>query len=100
MVPAAYGPDGLVEAVELDHRTFILGVQWHPEYFADRNMGCIFRALISEAARARRSGRITLDPLVFTRDDLSGRWEVMRRHEEEHLRLQRQERGREGAEHV
>ena len=29
-----YGPDGLVEAVEVRDRSFIMGVQWHPEFFA------------------------------------------------------------------
>ena len=32
--PVAYGPDGLVEAVEVRDRSFIMGVQWHPEFFA------------------------------------------------------------------
>ena len=36
----AYGPDGLVEAVEVRDRSFIMGVQWHPEFFAGtRKMG-------------------------------------------------------------
>lgn len=35
-----YGPDGLVEAIEVRDRTFLMGVQWHPEYFAgERSMG-------------------------------------------------------------
>ena len=35
-----YGPDGLVEAIEVRDRTFMVGVQWHPEYFAgERSMG-------------------------------------------------------------
>ena len=34
-----YGPDGLVEAIEVRDRTFMMGVQWHPEYFAgERSM--------------------------------------------------------------
>ena len=28
-----YGPDGLVEAIEVRDRTFMMGVRWHPEYF-------------------------------------------------------------------
>ena len=39
--PVAYGPDGLVEAVEVRDRSFVMGVQWHPEFFAGtRKMGC------------------------------------------------------------
>ena len=42
--PAAYGPDGLVEAVEVRDRSFIMGVQWHPEFLAGtRKMGVSFR---------------------------------------------------------
>ncbi len=76
--PAAYGPDGLVEAIEMPNRTFMMGVQWHPEYFARKNMKCIFSALINEAAAARRSGRVTMDPLKLVRDDGSNRWAVCR----------------------
>ncbi|SIT66159.1 gamma-glutamyl-gamma-aminobutyrate hydrolase family protein [Edaphobacillus lindanitolerans] len=31
---AAKAPDGLVEAIELEDKRFILGTQWHPENFA------------------------------------------------------------------
>lgn len=78
MRPAAYGPDGLVEAIEMPSRTYIMGVQWHPEYFAAKSCKCIFTALVTEAAKARRSGRITRDPLRFIRDDGSNLWRVCR----------------------
>ena len=49
----AFGPDGLVEGVELPGSTFILGVQWHPEFFAgDASMGPLFGALV-RACRER-----------------------------------------------
>lgn len=49
----AYGPDGLVEAVEVRDRSFIMGVQWHPEFFAGtRKMGCLFASLAQEAIRS------------------------------------------------
>lgn len=52
-----YGPDGLVEAIEVRDRTFMMGVQWHPEYFAgERSMGCIFKTLSMEALKARLRG--------------------------------------------
>lgn len=51
--PVAYGPDGLVEAVEVRDGSFIMGVQWHPEFFADtRKMGCLFASLAQEAIRS------------------------------------------------
>ena len=44
--PVAYGPDGLVEAVEVRDRSLIMGVQWHPEFFAGmRKMGCLLPRL-------------------------------------------------------
>lgn len=110
--PAAYGPDGLVEAIEMPSRTYIMGVQWHPEYFAAKSMKCIFTALITEAARARRSGRITMDPLRFIRDDGSNRWRVCRfappieerpviePEEEEKLKEKRGPKGKSGSEHA
>lgn len=48
----AYGPDGLVEAVEVKDRTFMLGVQWHPEFLVgDNKMRCIFTTLVSQAEK-------------------------------------------------
>lgn len=49
--PTAYGPDGLVEALEVYDRSFMVGVQWHPEFFADKQpMGHLFSALVRMAA--------------------------------------------------
>jgi gamma-glutamyl-gamma-aminobutyrate hydrolase PuuD len=48
LAPVAYGPDGLVEAIEVTGRKFMLGVQWHPEFMKqDMRMGCLFSSLIS-----------------------------------------------------
>ncbi len=47
----AYASDGLVEAIEVLNRNFMIGVQWHPEFFkGNHRMACVFKALI-EAAR-------------------------------------------------
>ncbi len=55
----AWASDGLVEAVEVEERTFMLGVQWHPEFFfTERHMGNLFALLVNEAAIARSSGRL------------------------------------------
>lgn len=75
--PVAYGPDGLVEALEVPSRTFMMGVQWHPEYFASKSMKCMFTRFVMEAALARRSGRVTRDPLHFVKDG-GNRWSVCR----------------------
>ena len=36
LVCAATAPDGIMEAVELPGKKFVLGVQWHPESLSDR----------------------------------------------------------------
>jgi putative glutamine amidotransferase len=50
--PAAYAPDGLVEAVELPGHPFGLAVQWHPEWLTDQYpMRRLFSAFVEAAAR-------------------------------------------------
>lgn len=47
LVVSATASDGVVEAVERPGARFMLGVQWHPEYHADRApMARIFRAFV------------------------------------------------------
>ncbi len=55
LVPVAHAPDGVVEAVELDGRSELLAVQWHPElsFQEDPDQLGIFRTLV-DWARARR----------------------------------------------
>ena len=57
----AYGADGLVEAVEVRDRSFMIGVQWHPEFFAENGtehrMSCVFYALIKAAAKKHAAKR-------------------------------------------
>ncbi len=45
--------DQLVEGVELPGRRFVLGVQWHPEAFWNREDGfqALFEALVSTSRR-------------------------------------------------
>lgn len=58
-VPVAYAADGLIEAIEAVDKSFMLGVQWHPEFFlGEKHMGNLFTALVEEAAIARESGRL------------------------------------------
>ena len=61
-MPVAYASDGLIEAIEAIDKTFMLGVQWHPEFFlGEKHMGNLFNALVEEAVRARMSGRLDAD---------------------------------------
>ena len=59
LVASAHAPDGLVEAVELPGREFVVGVQWHPEHLtADSGHRRRFEGLV-DAARTYRSSRLT-----------------------------------------
>jgi putative glutamine amidotransferase len=57
LVPVAYTADGLVEAVEMPDRDFVLGVQWHPEHLVFDHEGHrrLFEGLVQAASR-RRTG--------------------------------------------
>jgi putative glutamine amidotransferase len=48
---SACSPDGVIEAVELPDRRFVIGVQWHPEWLTDRQpeMRRLFEALVEAA---------------------------------------------------
>ena len=51
LVPAAYAPDGLVEAFELPDHPFGLGVQWHPEWLQENpSMQALFHAFVQMAS--------------------------------------------------
>ena len=45
---SAWSPDGIVEAIELPDRYWVLGVQWHPELLTSRHEGhaAIFRGFV------------------------------------------------------
>lgn len=58
LVPAAFAPDGLVEALEDPSLPFWIAVQWHPENLAGTPHERLFAALV-EAARAYRARQIT-----------------------------------------
>lgn len=48
LLPAAYSEDGLVEAVVLSDRKFVLAVQWHPEHTfrTDPDAAALFAAFV------------------------------------------------------
>jgi len=49
----AVAPDGVIEGIEVPGKRFMLGVQWHPEFFAnegDPNFE-LFKALVEAAAK-------------------------------------------------
>ena len=59
LAPVAHAPDGLIEAIELPGRDFVVGVQWHPEHLTSHaSHRRLFEGLV-EAARRYRSSRLT-----------------------------------------
>ena len=55
LTASATSPDGVIEAVELANRRFVLGVQWHPESLTDRQEHrAIYAALIEAAMQGQR----------------------------------------------
>lgn len=54
LVVTAQSPDGVIEAVELEDKPFVLGVQWHPEDMSE--MSGLFKAFV-QACRERAALR-------------------------------------------
>jgi putative glutamine amidotransferase len=57
LLPVAFASDGTIEAIELGNRSFVLGVQWHPEHLVAEHVAHrrLFEAFVRTAARERRS---------------------------------------------
>jgi putative glutamine amidotransferase len=55
LIPIAYSPDGLIEAVSMRDNEHVFAVQWHPELMFERDAAHLrpFRLLV-EAAAARK----------------------------------------------
>jgi putative glutamine amidotransferase len=52
LVVAGRDLDGIVQAVELPGRSFVLGVQWHPEFLLyQTRQRWLFRVLVERARR-------------------------------------------------
>ncbi len=47
----AVAPDGIVEGIEDPGKRFLIGVQWHPEYFISAGDSRLFAAFIAAARR-------------------------------------------------
>jgi putative glutamine amidotransferase len=56
--PTAHAPDGVVEAIELPDRPFVVGVQWHAEALVERpEQAALFEAFVQAAGRYDSGGR-------------------------------------------
>jgi len=51
LVIDALAPDGVIEGIEDPRRRFLIGVQWHPEYFISEGDSRLFAAFIAAARR-------------------------------------------------
>lgn len=49
LIPAAFAPDGILEALEDYSLPFFVGVQWHPENMANTEHDALFAALVEAA---------------------------------------------------
>jgi putative glutamine amidotransferase len=50
LVVTAHAPDGVIEALEMPDKNFVLSVQWHPEImFEDATMQALFKAFVDAA---------------------------------------------------
>ncbi|HPJ26240.1 MAG TPA: gamma-glutamyl-gamma-aminobutyrate hydrolase family protein [Synergistaceae bacterium] len=56
---AARSPDGVIEALEMKDRPFVLGVQWHPEGMVpeDEKMYLLFRRFVKACEAFAKEGR-------------------------------------------
>ena len=53
MIVSAIAPDGIIEAVEVPARDFVLGVEWHPEYIVSNSYLLIMKAFVAASAKKR-----------------------------------------------
>lgn len=47
LIISSISEDGVIEAVELPNKKFVIGLEWHPEYLLDANSLSIFDAFIN-----------------------------------------------------
>ncbi len=74
LVAAAFGEDGVVEAVEAPGLSFVAGVQWHPEFFAGDggSMAPLLARLVGEADRVRHRNQRCRSCLSIMREECGG----------------------------
>ena len=68
----AHDPEGLVEAIEAPMLDFMLGVQWHPEFFASDTMQPLFSAFADAAMRYRKRTAGARPRLRIEREERGG----------------------------
>ncbi len=85
---AAFGEDGVIEAVEAPGLTFMMGIQWHPEFFAGQRspeeigeatcMKRLFDTLVDEARKTRCRSHKCPACLRILREECGGCFPLIR----------------------
>ncbi len=77
---AAFGEDGLIEAVEAPDLSFMIGVQWHPEFFAHpgSSMAPLLGRLVDEANGVRERNQRCRSCLSIKKQDCGGCFPAIR----------------------
>jgi len=77
VVFCAHAPDGIVEGAEMPGKSFVLGLQWHPEILSEQHPGqqAIFDAFAHAAEKYTKRGTpaMKLIGLTPSTDDKTGR---------------------------
>ena len=74
LIASAYDDTGLVEAIEAPALSFMLGVQWHPEFFAGEGgaMLPMLSRLVAEADKVRHRNKRCRSCLSIMRQECGG----------------------------
>lgn len=76
---AAHDPEGLVEAVEATDASFIIGVQWHPEFLSPGStMDALFEELVSQAAQTKCKEHRCASCIRILKEECNGCWPLVR----------------------
>ena len=74
LVASAHDETGLIEAIEAPDLSFMIGVQWHPEFFAHEggSMAPMLARLVAEADKVRHRNRRCRSCLSIMRQECGG----------------------------
>lgn len=73
---SAVDQNGLIEAVEAIDQSFIVGVQWHPEFFVDA-MDALFESLVINATSKHANHSKCPECIRIIKQDCGGCWPLL-----------------------
>lgn len=75
---AAYDPNGLIEAIEAPNMTFLIGVQWHPEFLTDdESTEKLFEELVNKAAMTQHKELRCDNCIHILKEECGGCWPLI-----------------------